>query len=120
MKDLDKLLEEQEEGRKGYNLINKALKQELKFDFSGGFVENIFSKIDKEEKKSAQRYWLVMGALVLSFLGLGFGSILYFVGLEGFSKMYNITIYATIAGLMVVLVQYLDDKLINKVQLSKI
>lgn len=120
MKEIDQLLKEQENPKEGsteFHLM-KSLEKDFDFTFSSKFTEKIMMKILAKERKSQQRFWLVLSLAVLSFFALAFVGLFYFIGWEGITGMKNIAIYGVMIGLLVVFIQYLDHLLLPRMRLG--
>lgn len=119
MKDIDQLLKDQENPKKGsveFDMI-KSLETEFQMSFGNQFADKVMSKILAAERKSQQRFWLVLGLGVLSFFTLAFFGLLYFIGWESLAGMKNMAIYGVLIGLLVVFIQYLDQLLLPRMKL---
>ncbi len=119
MKEIDQLLNEQENPEKGsteFQLL-KSLEKDFNFSFGAQFQEKIMMKILAQERKSQRRFWLILGLGVLSFFALAFVGLFYFIGWEGLIGMKNIALYGVLIGLLVVFIQYLDHLLLPRMKL---
>ena len=119
MKEIDQLLKEQENPQKGSTEFHvmKSLEKDFECSFSDQFTEKIMMKILAGERKSQQRFWLVLSLGVLSFFALAFVGLYYFIGWDGLAGMKNIAIYGVLIGLLVVFIQYLDHQLLPRMKL---
>ncbi len=114
-KELDRKLAEQEKaGADSYRYIMKALETEPSFDSSRTLADGVIHKLGKKRSHSRNNYWLSMLLITAAFVIIGFGSLMIFMGWEGFSEIKDLSIYGIMLGLMVVVIQYLDDKLFRR------
>lgn len=99
-------------------IIEKALKSEPKLEFSEGFADKVVRTIRKKESQNQRKLylWMALGCLVM--FAFGFAIMKTFVPgyLDGFSgDQFNKVIpLAVIIGLIVVFIQYLDQKLVKE------
>ena len=115
-KELDEQLKAQEQSdkRSAYGIIFDALEREPAFTQSHTLADGVLHKLQKSRDKSRRNYWMWMAMITAAFVIAGFGSILIFMGWESFSEMKDLSIYGALIGLMVVLIQYFDDKLLRR------
>lgn len=119
MKEIDQLLNDQENPKEGsteFHLM-KSLEKDFDFSFSAKFTDKIMMKVLARERKSQQRFWLILSLGVFSFFALAFVGLFYFIGWEGLIGMKNIAIYGVLIGLLVVFIQYLDHLLLPRMKL---
>ncbi len=119
MKEIDQLLNEQENPKEGSTEFHvmKSLEKDFDFSFSAQFTEKIMMKILAQERRNQRRFWLILSLGVLSFFALAFVGLFYFIGWEGLIGMKNIAIYGVLIGLLVVFIQYLDHLLLPRMKL---
>lgn len=120
MKEIDRLLNEQENPEKGsteFHLM-KSLEKDFDISFSSQFTEKIMMKIRAQERKSQRQFWVILSLGVLTFFALAFVGLFYFIGWEGLTGMKNIAIYGVLIGLLVVFIQYLDHLLLPRMKLA--
>ncbi len=100
-------------------LIDEALKAEPAFQLRKDFKDRVVQAIRKKEKASQRRLyiWMALGTLVI--FGFGYGTIAIFLPsvLESFGSMSKGTTQlvpvAVLIGLLVLVIQYLDKRLIK-------
>lgn len=100
-------------------LIDEALKIEPAFQLRKDFKDKVVLAIRKREKANQRRLylWMVFGTLII--FGFGYGTIAYFIpeALQSFGNMTSGTSQlipiAVLVGLLVLVIQYLDKRLIK-------
>lgn len=103
-------------------LIDKSLRTEPKSFYSEGFADKVVGAIRKKETVRQRRlyFWIVLGCLAM--FGFGFVILKVFVpnyidanSLFDLGDQFNKAIpFAVILGIVIVAIQYLDQKLIKE------
>ncbi|MEM9327681.1 MAG: hypothetical protein AAGA85_18580 [Bacteroidota bacterium] len=114
--EIDKQLAQQEKAPAGslYGTIITALEEEPMVPTSHTLTDGVLHKLSLRKEQSKRRYWLFVLLITTSFVVVGFGSLVIFMGWESFREIKDLSIYGILIGLMVVLIQYLDDKLLKR------
>lgn len=101
-------------------LIDEALKAELPFQLRGDFRDRIISIIQKKERRSQQRFYLLMALGMLTMSAVGIAIIFFYFPtiFSGSGTMTKILPLAVLIGVLLVVVQYLDKKLVKDKMLS--
>ncbi|SNT29217.1 hypothetical protein SAMN05421640_3232 [Ekhidna lutea] len=100
-------------------LIDEALKTEPSFKLGGNFKDRVVLVLRKKEKSNQRKLYFLMALGMLVIFGFGYGTISYFLPslFESFSGLKNmsdqIIPLAVLIGVMVIIIQYLDKKLIK-------
>ncbi|MEQ9404021.1 MAG: hypothetical protein RIM99_10570 [Cyclobacteriaceae bacterium] len=94
-------------------LIEEGLKSEPVFQLKADFRDRVVRMIKKKEQKAQRRFYLLITAGVVLLLGAGAGILQYFGGAGSLSGYDQFIPYAVMFGGLVVLVQYLDKKLVK-------
>ncbi|WP_420318610.1 hypothetical protein [Ekhidna sp.] len=99
-------------------LIEEALRTEPSFQLKSDFKDRVIKAIRRREKRSQRRLylWMALGTLVI--FGFGYATIAYFMPsvLNTFQTLKGgnqIVPLAVLIGVTVVLIQYLDKRLIK-------
>ncbi|WP_370086276.1 hypothetical protein [Ekhidna sp.] len=100
-------------------LIDEALKMEPTFQLRKDFKDKVVLTIRKKEKANQRRLylWMTFGTLII--FGFGYGTIAYFIpeALQNFGNMASWTSQlipiAVLVGLLVLVIQYLDKRLVK-------
>lgn len=101
------------------DLIDEALKTEPTFQLRKDFKDRVVHAIRKREKASQRRLylWMALGTLVI--FGFGYATIAYFMPsvLDSFGGASNtleqVVPLGILAGVIVLVIQYLDKKLVK-------
>ena len=111
--DIDQQLRKQETADRDstYHLLMQALDREPTVASNRTLADGELHKLAKKKERSKRNYWLSMVLMTTVFVMLGFGTIVIFMGWESFREIKDLSIYAILIGLMVVAIQYLDDKI---------
>ncbi|MEM6735968.1 MAG: hypothetical protein AAGC64_08310 [Bacteroidota bacterium] len=100
------------------NWIDEALKTEIDFELSKGFEKNVFSTIKRKELRSQQKIYLFLALGVILIVLAGYVCIMLFfpdlIQKMSEEKVNRLVPIAVIAGVLIVLIQYLDKKLIKE------
>jgi len=115
-KEIDqKLLEQEQSGPdSAYGFVMRSLEEEPGSLQSYTLADGVLHKLVKKKQRSGSNYWLIMALIATVFLALGFGSMVLFMGWETFSEIKGLSVYGILIGLMVVAIQYLDEKLLKR------
>lgn len=115
MKNIDKDLQAQEDSGKDqiYDYLNAALKEEPEFRLQSSFVEKVMSRVSEQDKTAKRNYWFTVLGLVLVFLSLGYGTIIYLQTKGFIGDMGHTLWYAAIAAIVMLIFQYLDQTLVR-------
>lgn len=95
--------------------IEEALKAEPTFQLRGDFRDRVVKVIRSQERKSQRRFYFYLAFGLIFMIGTGLGLILfYFPGVfSGTSEVAKLLPLAVLVGLLLVVVQYLDQKLVK-------
>ncbi|WP_425391147.1 hypothetical protein [Ekhidna sp.] len=100
------------------DIIDEALKTEPTFQLSRDFKDRIIQTVRKKERSSQRKLylWMALGTLVI--IGFGYATIAYFMPstLESFESIKTgnkVVPLAVLAGLLIVVIQYLDKRLVK-------
>ncbi len=94
-------------------IVEEALRQEPEFKLGLDFKDRVVKAIRRNEIKSQRRFYVLITVGVVLMLGLGLGLMAYFGSLQAFAGKSQLVPIAVIAGGVVVLIQYLDKKLVK-------
>ena len=102
------------------HIIDEALKSEISFELRKDFKDRVFQSIRKKERAGQRRLylWMTLGTLVI--LGFGYAIISYFMPsiFENFgtasSESGKLISLAVSAGVIILLIQYLDKQLVQE------
>ena len=103
-------------------LIGEALKTEPSFQLRKDFKDRVVRAIRKQEKASQRTIyvWMALGAVII--FGFGYGIMAYFMPslFENFKSLNDgaseLILIAVLVGMIIVIVQYLDKRLVkNKI-----
>ena len=94
-------------------ILEEALRKEPDFDFKSGFHDQVIRKIRKHEKSHQQWLYGVIMAGTLTIFGIGAVLVSYFGGFEMLKDMGQIVPMAILLGIIVVIIQFLDKKLVK-------
>lgn len=92
--------------------IIDALKSEPDFELSDHFTQKVIWKIEKREAAAARWNLLILSLSIFSFIILSFAALIYFIGFEQVSQFYLVTKWALPIGGLIILFQWLDQRLI--------
>ena len=102
-------------------LIEETLRTEPEFKLRNDFSDRMIRLIKKKEKTHQRKiyFWMLLGILMI--IGFGYGTFSYFMptALESLQALKangkeQIVMLAVIAGFLVIIVQYLDQKLVKE------
>lgn len=105
-------------------LIDEALKSEPSFELRKDFKDRVVKAIRKKEQAFQRRLygWMLIGTLII--FGFGYATIAYFLpsALNSFSSINGISDQlipgAVLVGVVVLVIQYLDKRLIKEKMLG--
>jgi len=102
------------------DLIDEALKTELSFKLRGDFKDRVIQAIQRKEKASQRRLYLWMALGIVMIIGMGVGTIAYFmpsvfeaIGSSDTNGTEQIVPLGVLAGVLVLVIQFLDKKLVK-------
>ena len=94
-------------------LIDDALKSEPNFNLGADFRDRVVKTIRKNERRSQRKLYVLISLGVLGIFGVGLGLVSYLGIQELFSGMGQLAPLAVLIGGAVVVIQYLDKKLVK-------
>ncbi|MFY0688481.1 MAG: hypothetical protein JXQ90_15000 [Cyclobacteriaceae bacterium] len=119
MKNIDDQLNFDKEGsREQYQKIFKELEVYKGFELDETFYNGVMRTVEKIDKKRA--FWQFVLTVIVPLLMVVFGAIMwvFFFGFEAVTQYENIMGWAVCIGVLVVLIQVLDRKLLHKKKLA--
>ncbi|MEQ8906458.1 hypothetical protein [Ekhidna sp.] len=104
-------------------LIDEALRIEPSFQLRKDFKDRVVQAIRKKEKASQRKLymWMALGTLII--MGFGYGVISYFLpsmleSFKGFRGSSQIVPLAVLIGIITIVIQYLDKRLVKDKMLT--
>jgi ABC-type Na+ efflux pump permease subunit len=104
-------------------LIDEALRKEPTFQLRKDFKDRVIQAIRKKEKASQRKLymWMALGTLII--IGFGYGVISYFLpsmmeSFQGFNGSSQIIPLAVLIGVIVIVIQFLDKRLVKDKMLT--
>lgn len=94
-------------------LIEEALSTEPAFKLGSDFKDRVVKLIRRKERKAQQKLYVLIALGTLLIFGAGFAVVMLFADLEMLSSLGQLTPLAAVIGGLVVLIQYLDKKLVK-------
>ena len=94
-------------------LIDEALRTEPTFKLKPDFKDKLVQLIRRKERMEQRRVYFFIMLGTLAIVGAGVGAIFFFADLEVFSGLGQLAPMAVLVGAIVVLIQYLDKKLVK-------
>ncbi len=103
-----------------YEFIFRELEKSPDFRLSEDFIGNVISRLEKLERVKRRNFYTLMFGGVFALI-TGFVAIMvYSFGFESMARFQNITMWGVIIGVMVAIIQFLDQSLIKKRTLAHI
>lgn len=112
MKEIDKLLKEQEQAA-DYQVLMGGLKELPTADVDEAFYKGVLSQIGHGAETTAQRYLLFFGGSVVAFLILGFAGLIYSLGWEGIVQMQQTLLYGLFIAAIIFVFQVADHLIVK-------
>ena len=95
-------------------VIEDALKIAPTFQLGGDFKDRVTRLIRKNERRTQRKFYLLISMGVLLMFGVGLGMLEYFESMGVLSHLNQIVPVAVLLGGLVVMIQYLDKKLVKE------
>lgn len=93
--------------------LDAALSRSPDFGFSAGFADKVVRRIEMKKLAADRRTSLVVILASVGFLILAAGCLLIFAETKTLNQMVDFGGWALMIGVMVVVIQYLDQKLVK-------
>ncbi len=94
-------------------LIDKAIGKSPEYELPGNFADQVLRKIaERQAASDRQVYWMQFGA-VAGFIVLSVICLAIFVDLKSLASLVDITGWAVILGVLIVIFQVLDHRLVK-------